>query len=219
MHKLTYKVVMVYDNDLEYEWSWDREINGNTGDIRIFRQVQASQRIIVICSVFLYCSWQLVLCRLVLYGCLYPSFYIQGGRGYKKGNRVSYNIIIIRTLSLLVYFTYIFIDIILYALGKTPWSSRIFRMVGQVIADPSLGLPSPCGVVPRVPIIASSPGVFGKWVGAVWSGSSLSITNLLSTQSRNQVLRHEIAECFSTKLIKYGHRVGAPTRCSPRLSN
>jgi hypothetical protein len=26
-------------------------------------------------------------------------------------------------------------------------------MVGRVVADPSLGLPSPCGVVPQVPII------------------------------------------------------------------
>jgi hypothetical protein len=41
-------------------------------------------------------------------GRLYLSFYIQGERGYKKGNRDSYNIISIRTLSLLVYVTYIF---------------------------------------------------------------------------------------------------------------
>jgi hypothetical protein len=60
--------------------------------------------------------------------------------------------ITIRTLSLLVYFTYIFIDIIIYALGSTTWSSGIFWMVGQVIADPSLGLMSPCGVIPWVPI-------------------------------------------------------------------
>jgi hypothetical protein len=50
-------------------------------------------------------------CRHVLWGCLYRSFYIQGGQGYKEGNRVSYNMIPIRTLSLLAYFTYIFIDI------------------------------------------------------------------------------------------------------------
>jgi hypothetical protein len=62
----------------------------------------------------------------VFYGGLYPSFGIQGGGGYKEGNRVGYNMIIIRTLSLLVYFTYIFIDIIIYALGSTPLSSRIF---------------------------------------------------------------------------------------------
>jgi hypothetical protein len=55
-------------------------------------------------------------------GCLYPFFYIQGGRGYKEGNRVSYNMIPIRTLSLLPYFTYIFIDISINALGSMPYS-------------------------------------------------------------------------------------------------
>jgi hypothetical protein len=55
-------------------------------------------------------------------GCLYHSFYIQG-RGYKEGNRIGYNMILIRTLSLLTYFTYIFIDIVIYALGSTSWSS------------------------------------------------------------------------------------------------
>jgi hypothetical protein len=59
-------------------------------------------------------------------GCLYGG----GGRGYKEGNRVGYNMIPIRTLSLLAYFTYILIDIIIYALGSKPWSSRIFWMVG-----------------------------------------------------------------------------------------
>jgi hypothetical protein len=32
-----------------------------TQEIRIFKQVQASQRIIALYPVFLYCSWQLVL--------------------------------------------------------------------------------------------------------------------------------------------------------------
>jgi hypothetical protein len=54
------------------------------------------------------------------FGCLYPSFYIQGGRGYKEGNRVGYNMIPIRTLSLLTYYTYISIDIIVYTLDNTP---------------------------------------------------------------------------------------------------
>jgi hypothetical protein len=58
---------------------------------------------------------------LSLVGCLYPSFYIQGGRGYKEGNRVGYDMIPIRTLSLLANFTYISIDIIIYALGSTSW--------------------------------------------------------------------------------------------------
>jgi hypothetical protein len=57
---------------------------------------------------------------IVCAGCLYPSFYIQGMRGYKEGNRVGYNMILIKTLYLLIYFTYILIDIIIYALGSTP---------------------------------------------------------------------------------------------------
>jgi hypothetical protein len=83
-------------------------------------------------------------------GCLYPSFYIQGGWDYNEGNRVGYNMIAIRTLSLLTYFTHIFIDRIIYALVSMPWSSEIFWMLGWVIADPSLGFLSPCEVVPRV---------------------------------------------------------------------
>jgi hypothetical protein len=78
---------------------------------------------------------------------------VVGCRGYKEGNRVGYNMIPIRTLSLLAYFTYISIDIILYALGSTSWSSRIFWMDGRVIADPFLGLLSPCEVVPWVLIL------------------------------------------------------------------
>jgi hypothetical protein len=52
---------------------------------------------------------------------LYPR-----GRGYKEGNRVSYNMILIKTLSLLAYFTYIFIDIIIYVLESTSLSYVIF---------------------------------------------------------------------------------------------
>jgi hypothetical protein len=123
--------VAIYDNDLEYGCSRDREIDGNTGDKMIFRQVQTSWRIIALRHVFLYCSWQLVLCFLVVpWGCLYPSFFIQGGRGYMKGNRVGYNMIPISTLSLLVYFTDISIDINIYALERMTWSSGIFWMVG-----------------------------------------------------------------------------------------
>jgi hypothetical protein len=88
---------------------------------------------------------------------LYPR-----GRDYKEGNRVGYNMILIRTLSLLVYFTDISIDIIIYVLGSTAWFSGIFWMIGRVIADPSLGLPSPYGVVPQVPILVSSSRVLGK---------------------------------------------------------
>jgi hypothetical protein len=63
---------------------------------------------------------------------LYPR-----GRGYKEGNQVGYNIIPIRTLSLLAYFTYILINIIIYTLGSKAWSSGILQMVGLVIVDPS----------------------------------------------------------------------------------
>jgi hypothetical protein len=66
----------------------------------------------------------------VLVGCLYPSFYIQGERGYKEGNQVSYNMISIKILYLLDYYIYIFIDMIIYALGSMSWSSGIFWMVG-----------------------------------------------------------------------------------------
>jgi hypothetical protein len=52
---------------------------------------------------------------------LYPR-----GRGYKEGNRVNYNMILIKTLSLLAYFTYIFIDMIIYVLESTPLSYVIF---------------------------------------------------------------------------------------------
>jgi hypothetical protein len=47
-------------------------------------------------------------------------------RGYKEGNRVGYNMVLIWTLFLLVYFTYIFIDIIIYVLRSMSWSSRFF---------------------------------------------------------------------------------------------
>jgi hypothetical protein len=44
------------------------------------------------------------------------------GWGYKEGNRVGYNMISIRNLSLFAYFTYVSIDIAIYALGNTPFS-------------------------------------------------------------------------------------------------
>jgi hypothetical protein len=73
---------------------------------------------------------------------LYPR-----GRGYKEGNRVGYNMITIMTLSLLGEHA-----IVLWNLLDG----------GRVIVDPSLGLLSLCGVVPRVPILVSSPRVLGK---------------------------------------------------------
>jgi hypothetical protein len=59
-----------------------------------------------------------VVVGLVHWWFLYPSFYIQGGRDYKEGNRVGYNMIPIRILYLPVYFTYISIDIDIYTLGE-----------------------------------------------------------------------------------------------------
>jgi hypothetical protein len=65
-----------------------------------------------------------------------PLLLYPGGQGYKEGNRVGYNMIPIRTLSLLAYFT----NIAIYALGSTPWSSGIFWMVvGRIVLDPLLG--------------------------------------------------------------------------------
>jgi hypothetical protein len=84
-------------------------------------------------------------------------FISKGVRGYKEGNGVGYNMIPIRTLSLLAYFTYIFIDIIIYTLGSMSWPSGIFWMVGQVIARPSLGLLSQYRVVPGYQSSSTTP--------------------------------------------------------------
>jgi hypothetical protein len=43
---------MVYDNEFIWGWSRDRENDRNIGYVRIFRQIQASRGIIVICLVF-----------------------------------------------------------------------------------------------------------------------------------------------------------------------
>jgi hypothetical protein len=68
----------------------------------------------------------------------------------------------IMTLSLLTYFTYILIAVVIYVLRSTSWSSRIFWMVGRVIKDRSLGLLSPYEVVPQVLILVNNPRVLGK---------------------------------------------------------
>jgi hypothetical protein len=66
--------------------------------------------------------WWLLFVKIVLtsssspLGLPLPLFFIQGGRGYKEGNRVGYNMIPIRTLSLLAYFTHIYIYIYNYLL-------------------------------------------------------------------------------------------------------
>jgi hypothetical protein len=58
-----------------------------------------------------------------------PHLLYQKGRDYKEDNQVGYNIILIKTLSLLTYFRYIYIDIIIYVLESKSWSSEIFWMV------------------------------------------------------------------------------------------
>jgi hypothetical protein len=60
----------------------------------VFRQFQASRRIIARRLVFSYCLWQLMwwLCLSLGGGALpMPSFCLQGGMGYKESHRVSYN--------------------------------------------------------------------------------------------------------------------------------
>jgi hypothetical protein len=60
-----------------------------------------------------------VIVGLVPYGVPQPLLLYPRGRGYKEGNRVSYNMISIKTLSLLIYFINIFIDIIILVLRST----------------------------------------------------------------------------------------------------
>jgi hypothetical protein len=58
------------------------------------------------------------------------------GWGYKEGNRVGYNMIPIRTLSLLAYFTYISIDTSIYALGNMPGLESSRRWAESLRAPP-----------------------------------------------------------------------------------
>jgi hypothetical protein len=67
----------------------------------------------------------------------------------------------IKTISTYLFYIY-FIDIIIYILKSMSWSSGIFRIVGQVIVDPSMGLSSLCEVVPQVPILINNPRVVDK---------------------------------------------------------
>jgi hypothetical protein len=59
---------------------------------------------------------------LLLYGVALPLLLYPKGCGYKKDNRVGDNMISIKTLSLLDYYIYFSIDIIIYVLS----SSHIF---------------------------------------------------------------------------------------------
>jgi hypothetical protein len=93
--------IIVYDNEIIWRWSRDRENNDNTGDARIFRQIQTSWRIIALHHVFFVLFGIIdIVVVLVLLGVPLPSFYIQGDRGYKKNPRVGYNCNPIMTLSL-----------------------------------------------------------------------------------------------------------------------
>jgi hypothetical protein len=63
----------------------DPENDGNIGDVRIFRQVQASRKIIALCLVFLYCSWQWVLhVSVLLWGASTPPFISKEGEVIRK---------------------------------------------------------------------------------------------------------------------------------------
>jgi hypothetical protein len=87
--------------------------------------------LLMIIDMMVVACWTYSNLLLSLLGWLYSSFYIQWGKGYKKANRIGYNMIPIKTLSLPTYFTYIFIYIIIYALESKPWSFGIFWMVAE----------------------------------------------------------------------------------------
>jgi hypothetical protein len=72
------------------------------------------------CVLVLLMAIVVVLFVVLLGGSSTPPFVFKWGQDYKEGNRVGYNIIPISSLSLLAYFTYIFIDIIIYTLGSMP---------------------------------------------------------------------------------------------------
>jgi hypothetical protein len=75
---------VVYDNEFVWGLSRDRENDGNTGDVRIFRQVQVFCKIIVLRHVFLYCLGQLMWWLCLEFGVPLPSFYIQGAEVTRK---------------------------------------------------------------------------------------------------------------------------------------
>jgi hypothetical protein len=140
---------VVYDNDLEYVWSWYQKNDGNTGDTRTFRQIQTSRWIITLHHVFLYCSWQLMWWLLFFWGCPALLLY-QGGRAYKDSSWVSYNCSPTRTLSL-VFFNY----------KIWSYSTRIL-FLGDILllyccnmglCQPHMGLLSYLGHVPRIRIL------------------------------------------------------------------
>jgi hypothetical protein len=130
-----------------------------------------------------------------------PPFIFKGGKVTRKIIK-SVTIWSQSGLYLYLLIIYIYIDIIIYALGSTLWTSETFWMVGWVIADHFLGLPSLCRLVPWGPILISSHRVLGKWVDTGWSGSSLSVMNLPSTQFQELSTLTWNCWVFFTELIK-----------------
>jgi hypothetical protein len=103
--------------------------------------------IIALRHLFLYYSWQLCYSCASLLGVPLPLFLYSSGEVTRK---VTESVTIWSQSELYLYLSilHIFsIDIIIYILKSMLWSSKIFCMVGQVIANPSLSLPSLCGVV------------------------------------------------------------------------
>jgi hypothetical protein len=99
--------------------------------------------IIALCHVFLYCIARGNWCDCCAYNsCPFGGAstlpFISRGRGYKEHNWVGYNIIPIRTLSLLIYFTYIFININIYVLGVCHMVLWILLDCGSRCSEPLL---------------------------------------------------------------------------------
>jgi hypothetical protein len=82
-------------------------------------------------------------------GCLYPSFYIQGGPGYKEGNRVGYNIIPIKTISTCLFYIY-------------SYRYNYLRLGEQAMVLWNLPDGGSSRSGPLVLILISSPRVLGK---------------------------------------------------------
>jgi hypothetical protein len=177
---------MAYDNEFVWRWSQDWENDGNTGDTNILRQVQASRRIIALCPLFLYCSWQFCCGCTCPLGVTVPLLLYQRGRGYKEGNHVGYNMIPIRTISIcLVYICF--------------YRYSYLRLKGHVMAFWKMG--RALGVPPKSMRLGThgtnphhQPPSVWQMSKCWWSWSSLSVMKLSSTQFRNQVSWHEITE-------------------------
>jgi hypothetical protein len=141
--------------------------------------------------------------------CLYLSFYILSGWGYKEANQVGYNVITIMTLSLLAYYIYIFIDIIL-CLGEHITVFWNLLNGGPSHSEPLLGSSESLWDGTRGTNPRQQPWVLDKWVDAGWSGFSLFMMNLSSTQFPK-------LSTLSWNCWVLFHRIGwigAPYRCT-----